>query len=359
MFYNFLLPLLQDLPGTNLLRYITFRTLCALLTSFVLAFFLYPRFIKNFKNLQQPIRKDGPATHILHKQGTPTMGGVIMIATTVFSSVLWGNMLNCYVNAIILLTSFFAVLGFWDDILKVRYHNSKGISAKGKLLFQIVGAMIFCYYIESVRAPDISGKLTFPFFKNFILENSIFLIIFTTFVVVGSSNAVNLTDGLDGLATFPSMLVVLCLGIISYVVGHVVFANYLHIIYVASAGELCIFCGALFGACLGFLWYNAPPAQIFMGDTGSLAIGAALGGLSVIVKHEFVLAIIGGLFVIEAVSVMLQVSSFKLTGKRIFLMAPIHHHFEKKGWNESTVVIRFWIISLVLAMIGLATLKIR
>ncbi len=358
MFYNFLLPLFQNFPGANLLRYITFRTMCAVLTSMVISFLIYPKFIKNFRYFQ-PIRDDGPQSH-LKKQGTPTMGGAVIIVSTVISSLLWGNIINNYVIAIILLTIFFAALGFADDFLKVKYHNSKGISARGKLIFQFLGATLFCCYIESLRSPEIAGLLTFPFFKNFAIHSSIFLILFTSVVIVGSSNAVNLTDGLDGLATFPSMLVVLCFGIISYVAGHVIFANYLNITYIPSAGELCIFCGALFGACLGFLWYNAPPAQIFMGDTGSLSIGAVLGGLSVIVKHEFVLAIIGGLFVIEAVSVLLQVAYFRITGgERIFLMAPIHHHFEKKGWNESTVVIRFWIISLVLALIGLATLKIR
>ena len=357
MFYNFLLPLFQDFPGANLLRYITFRTLCGVLTSLVLSFLIYPKFIRNFRYFQ-PIRDYGPEHQ--KKQGTPTMGGAVIIVSTVISSLLWGNVFNNYFIAIILLTTFFAGLGFADDFLKIRYHNSDGVSARGKLICQFFGAILFCCCVESLRSPEIAGMLTFPFFKNFAIHSSVFLIIFTSFVIVGSSNAVNLTDGLDGLATFPSMLVVLCFGIISYVAGHVVFANYLNITYISSAGELCIFCGALFGACLGFLWYNAPPAQIFMGDTGSLSIGAALGGLSVIVKHEFVLAIIGGLFVIEAVSVLIQVAYFRITGgKRIFLMAPIHHHFEKKGWNESTVVIRFWIISLVLALIGLATLKIR
>lgn len=358
MFYNFVFPALNFISGMNLLRYISFRTMCALLTSLVIGFFLYPNFIKNFKYFQ-PIREDGPQSHIAKKQGTPTMGGAIIIASTILSSFLWGDITNRYLILLMLLTFFYAVLGFLDDFLKIKYKNSKGISGKKKLFFQILIAFIFSYFVELMRAPSIAGCLTFPFFKNFIVNNQYFLLFFTTFVIVGSSNAVNLTDGLDGLATFPSMLAALCLGIISYFVGHFVFANYLQITYVASAGEMCIFCGAMIGSCLGFLWYNAPPAMIFMGDTGSLALGGALGGISVIAKHEFVLAIIGGLFVIEALSVMIQVTYFKIFGKRIFLMAPIHHHFEKKGWIESRVVIRFWIISFVFALIGLATLKIR
>jgi phospho-N-acetylmuramoyl-pentapeptide-transferase len=287
------------------------------------------------------------------------MGGAIIIAGSIISSLLWGDVTNNYLLLLIMLTLSYCLLGFYDDFLKVRLNNSKGVRGKKKFLFQIIIAVIFSYLVETLRTPDIAGHLTFPFLKNFTLHSSMFLILFTTFVVVGSSNAVNLTDGLDGLATFPAMLAALCLGIVSYIVGHVVFSNYLHIVYIASVGELSIFCGALIGACLGFLWYNAPPAMIFMGDTGSLAIGGALGGISVIIKNEFVWAIVGGLFVCEALSVMIQVIYFRCTGRRIFLMAPIHHHFEKKGWTEPTVVIRFWIISFVFALAGLATIKIR
>lgn len=357
MLYNLILSLFS-FSGVNLLRYVTFRTMCALLTSLVISFLLYPFFIRHF-SYSQPIRTDGPASHIVKKQGTPTMGGTVIVAGTIISSLLWGDIFNQYLLALMMLTFAYSILGLSDDLKKVKYKNTKGISAKQKLFFQIIIAGVFSLFVEQLRAPNIVGCLTFPFLKNFVIHSSVFLFIFTTFVIVASSNAVNLTDGLDGLATFPAMLAVLCFGIISYIVGHVVFANYLHITYIANSGELSIFCGALIGACLGFLWYNAPPAKIFMGDTGSLAIGGALGGLSVIVKHEFVLVIIGGLFVVEACSVILQVSYFRMTGKRIFLMAPIHHHFEKKGWPESTVVIRFWIISFILALIGLATLKIR
>ncbi|MDR1361973.1 MAG: phospho-N-acetylmuramoyl-pentapeptide-transferase [Holosporaceae bacterium] len=324
----------------------------------MISFFIYPTFIKKLK-APQPIREDGPISHVLKKQGIPTMGGAVVITATVVSSLLWGDIFNNYLIALLLLSISYALLGFMDDALKVKRKNSRGIRGEKKLFFQVIIAFIFSYSVELMRTPNIMGHLTFPFFKNFVIVNMPLLLMFTTFVIVGSSNAVNLTDGLDGLATFPSMLAALCFGIVCYVTGHSVFAGYLQITYVPSVGELSIFCGALIGACLGFLWYNAPPASIFMGDTGSLAIGGSLGGMSVIAKHEFVLAIVGGLFVIEAMSVMMQVTYFRLTGKRIFLMAPIHHHFEKKGWNESTIVIRFWIISLVFALIGLATLKIR
>ncbi|MDR1375802.1 MAG: phospho-N-acetylmuramoyl-pentapeptide-transferase [Holosporaceae bacterium] len=332
--------------------------MCALLTSLIISFLLYPTFIRRSKH-SQPIRSCGPESHVLQKQGTPTMGGAIIIAGTVMSSLLWGDVRNNYLILLILLTLSYCFIGFFDDISKVKHRNSSGIRGKKKLLLQTAVTLVFSCLVEFLRTPEIAGCLTFPFLKNFTINCGPLLIVFTSFVIVGSSNAVNLTDGLDGLATFPSMLAALCLGIISYMVGHFVFANYLQVAYIASVGELCIFCGALIGACLGFLWYNAPPAMIFMGDTGSLAIGAALGGISVIIKHEFVLAIIGGLFVWEALSVIIQVAYFRVTGKRIFLMAPIHHHFEKKGWTESTVVIRFWIISFVFALIGLATLKIR
>lgn len=358
MFYNFIFQYFQHISGVNLLRYITFRTFCALVTSLIISFLLYPSFIHHDR-FKQPIRSDGPETHILKKKGTPTMGGMIIVIGTLLSSLLWGNLSNQYLWAIVVLTLVYSLLGFIDDILKVKYNSPEGVHGKMKLLVQFIGAVVFSIYVETFRPEALQGHLTFPFVKDITLNLGIFIVLFASIVIIGSSNAVNLTDGLDGLATFPSMLASLCLGIISYIVGHVVFANYLQVAYVPMAGELCIFCGALIGACLGFLWYNAPPAQIFMGDTGSLAIGGALGGISVITKNEFVLAIIGGLFVIEACSVMVQVGYYKLTKKRIFLMAPIHHHFEKLGWSESTVVIRFWIISFLFALLGLATLKIR
>lgn len=358
MLCNFLIPYFSIFQGVHLFKYITFRTMLALLLAFFLSFFLYPVFIKYFKKAQ-PIRLDGPASHLIKKRGTPTIGGVIIVIVSIFSTLCMGDLRNYYLWALIGLAFLYGLIGFLDDYLKIKFSNSKGLPASYKFLLQVIVAILFSYAVECCREPQVFARLTFPFLKNFIIENSIILITFTTFVIVGSSNAVNLTDGLDGLATFPVILVTVCLGIISYVVGHFVFAKYLHIMYVRYAGEICIYCGALIGACLAFLWYNAPPAMIFMGDTGALAIGGALGGVSVIIKHEFVLAILGGLFVLEALSVMIQVLYFKFTRKRIFLMAPIHHHFEKKGWPETKVVIRFWILSFLFALFGLSTLKIR
>lgn len=355
---NFLISYSSFFNGIHLFKYITFRTMLALIMAFFLSFFLYPVFIKYFKR-EQPIRTDGPEAHLVTKKGTPTIGGIIIVFTTIIPTLFFGDLRNYYLWGLIGLTFCYGLIGFLDDYLKIKFQNSKGLEARYKFLLQIVFALIFSYIIELLREPSVAGHLTFPFLKNFTINCSFLLIIFTTFVVVGSSNAVNLTDGLDGLVTFPVILVTVCLGVISYVVGHFIFAKYLHIMYIRYAGEICIYCGALIGACLGFLWYNAPPAMIFMGDTGALAIGGALGGVSIIIKHEFVLAILGGVFVLEALSVMLQVLYFKLTGRRIFLMAPIHHHFEKKGWPETKVVVRFWILSFFFALIGLATLKIR
>lgn len=362
MIYNLLLPYLQHIGGVNLFRYITFRTFCALLLSFFICFLLGPKFINAAKKRQgsgQPIRKDGPVSHIKTKQGTPTMGGALIVATILFVTIICGDLSNIYLIAISLLVLAFSMLGFVDDFMKIKYGNSKGINGKTKLYSQITFSLLFAFFVESARLENLRGHLTLPFLKAVTINLGIMLPLFTSFVIVGASNAVNLTDGLDGLAAVPSMLSAACFCIIAYIVGHSVFANYLRLPYIPNAGELCVFCGAMIGSLLGFLWYNAPPAMIFMGDTGSLAAGAALGGISVIVKQEMVLAIVGGIFVVETMSVILQVAYFKKFKKRIFLMAPIHHHFEKKGWNESTVVIRFWIISALCALIGLATLKIR
>lgn len=345
----------------NLFKYITFRSFCALFSSFLICIFVSPLVIRKFHKWQkygQPIREDGPETHF-KKKGTPTMGGVIIILSTVLATLLWCDLSNKLVISISFLSIGFACVGFIDDYKKLYYNNTNGITARQKLLLQIIFASIFSIYIEALRTPSSFGILTFPFFKNFVINLGIFLPIFTTFVIVGSANAVNLTDGLDGLVIVPIIACAVCFGIFSYVVGHSVFANYLNIVYVKNAGELCILCSALIGAGLGFLWFNAPPAMIFMGDTGSLYIGAIISGISVIIKQEFLLAIAGGIFVLEAISVMIQVFVYKKTGKRVFLMTPIHHHFEKKGWIETTVVIRFWIISVLLAIIAVATLKIR
>ena len=309
--------------------------------------------------IHDPIREDGPSEHIVKKIGTPTMGG-LMILMGIFSGVvLWGDFSNPYNWFLLYIAGSFGLLGAYDDYQKIKKNNSNGISSKKKITIQIILALVGIFILYFYSGSNELQNLYFPFFKNLIINLGWFFIPFYLFVIVGSSNAVNLTDGLDGLATVPVMLVALSFTLISYVVGNTIFSEYLQIQYIPNVGELSIFCGSIVGACLGFLWYNAPPAKIFMGDTGSLSLGGSLAAIAIIVKHEIVLAIIGGLFVLETASVIIQVISFKLTGKRIFKMAPIHHHFEKKGWAESTIVIRFWIIAIILALVGLATLKLR
>ena len=287
------------------------------------------------------------------------MGGLIIILGIFLGTLLWADLTNIYILTVIFVSLSLGLLGFSDDLLKIKLKNSRGLNSKLKLLGQLIISSLAIIILFKYSDHLHLSNLYFPFFKNLVIFMGIFFIPFALFVIVGSSNAVNLTDGLDGLATVPVMLVALSFTLISYLVGNIIFAEYLKIPYIANAGELSIFCGAIFGSCLGFLWYNAPPAKIFMGDTGSLSLGGSLATVAIIVKHEIVLAIIGGLFVLETLSVIIQVASFKLTGKRVFRMAPIHHHFEKKGWPESTVVIRFWIIAIILALVGLATLKLR
>ena len=306
-----------------------------------------------------PIRQDGPIDHIIKKTGTPTMGGVIIIIGILFSTLLWADLTNVYIWTLIFVSISLGGLGLLDDTLKIKYKNSRGLKSRYKFLGQVIIGAITLFILIKYSNHNYLHDLYFPFFKNFIWDMGLFFIPFGLFVIIGSSNAVNLTDGLDGLATVPVMLVALSFTLISYVVGNTIFSDYLKIQYIADVGEISIFCGSIVGACLGFLWYNAPPAKIFMGDTGSLSLGGSLAAVAIIVKHEIVLAIIGGLFVLETASVIIQVASYKLTGKRIFKMAPIHHHFEKKGWAEPTIVIRFWIIAIILALVGLATLKLR
>ena len=330
-------------------------------TSMIVVFIVGNPLINYFsvKQIHNPIRDDGPSEHIVKKIGTPTMGG-LMILLGVFSGVLlWGDLSNPYNWFLIYIAGSFGLLGAYDDYKKIKKNNSSGLSSKFKIVIQIILALIGILIIYFFSESNEINNLYFPFLKNLVINLGWFFIPFYLFVLVGSSNAVNLTDGLDGLATVPVILVAACFAFISYVSGNIVFSEYLQIPYIEGVGEASIFCGSIIGACLGFLWFNAPPAKIFMGDTGSLSLGGSLGAVGIITKHEIVLAITGGLFVLEAISVIVQVVSFKLTGKRIFKMAPIHHHFEKKGWPESTVVIRFWIISIILAMIGLATLKLR
>ena len=361
MLYQFLLNFVDTFSFLNVFKYLTFRTGLSVFTSLAIVLLIGGPFIKFFSNQKifNPIRDDGPEDHIVKKIGTPTMGGVIILFGLLISVLLWADLSNINILFCIYITVSFGLLGAFDDFKKIKYSNSSGISSKLKITLQIllavIGVSLFVYYADF---QDMTN-LYFPFFKNLIINLGWFFIPFSVFVIIGSSNAVNLTDGLDGLATVPVILVAACFAFISYVTGNIVFSNYLQIPYIEGTGEISIFCGAIIGSCLGFLWFNAPPAKIFMGDTGSLSLGGSLGAVGIITKHEIVLAITGGLFVLEAVSVMVQVISFKLTGKRIFKMAPIHHHFEKKGWPESTVVIRFWIISIILAMIGLATLKLR
>ena len=345
----------------NIFKYLTVRTGLSMFTSMIVVFIVGNPLINYFsaKQMHNPIRDDGPSEHIVKKIGTPTMGG-LMILLGVFSGVLlWGDLSNPYNWFLIYIAGSFGLLGAYDDYKKIKKNNSSGISSKLKIFIQIILALIGIFIIYFYSESSEINKLYFPFFKNLVINLGWFFVPFYLFVLVGSSNAVNLTDGLDGLATVPVILVAACFAFISYVTGNIVFSDYLQIPYIEGVGEASIFCGSIIGACLGFLWFNAPPAKIFMGDTGSLSLGGSLGAVGIITKHEIVLAITGGLFVLEAISVIAQVISFKLTGKRIFKMAPIHHHFEKKGWPESTVVIRFWIISIILAMIGLATLKLR
>ena len=361
MLYSFLVSLVDQFTFLNVFKYITFRTGLALMTSMLLIFIIGGPLI-NFlekKKITGPIREDGPEDHIVKKIGTPTMGGALILIGILFGNFLWADLNNPYIWILLFVCSSFGFLGAFDDYLKIKKGNAAGVSYKVKLIVQIILSLVSIFFLFKYTDHPYLNELYFPFFKNLILNLGIFFIPFIVFVIIGSSNAVNLTDGLDGLATVPIMLVALTFSVICYVVGNVVFSDYLQIPFIPNVGEISVFCGSIVGACLGFLWFNAPPAKIFMGDTGSLSLGGSLGAIGVISKHEIVLAIVGGLFVLETVSVIIQVFSFKIFGKRVFRMAPLHHHFEKKGWPESTVVIRFWIISIVLALIGLATLKLR
>jgi len=361
MLYNLILNFVEQYTFLNVFKYLTVRTGLAMFTSMLIVFLIGTPFINFFsaKQILDPIRDDGPTDHIIKKIGTPTMGGVLILIGLFSGIFLWGDLSSSYIWFLIFIVASFGLLGAYDDYQKIKYKNSSGISFKFKIISQILIAVVGILLLKSFSSYDELTNLYFPFFKNLVINLGWFFIPFSVFIIVGSSNAVNLTDGLDGLATVPIILVAGCFALISYVTGHIIFSDYLQIPYIQGVGEVSVFCGSIIGACFGFLWFNAPPAKIFMGDTGSLALGGSLGAVGIITKHEIVLAITGGLFVLEAVSVIVQVVSFKLTGKRVFRMAPIHHHFEKKGWAESTVVIRFWIISIILAMIGLATLKIR
>ncbi len=364
MFYEWLAPMAEDFQPFNLFNYITFRVGGALMTALLISFILGPRMINMLRMRQgkgQPIREDGPESHIIQKAGTPTMGGLLILLSVVVSTLLWGNLHSPFLWTVFLVTVSFGAIGFYDDYLKVSRQNPKGFSGKVKLILEFLIAAVACYVVAGAVTPEdgFNTGLAIPLLKNTWINLGIFFIPFGCLVIVGSANAVNLTDGLDGLAIVPVMIACMSLAFIAYLVGNFNFSEYLGVPFVKGSAEITIFLGAIIGAGLGFLWYNAPPAMVFMGDTGSLALGGALGSTAVAIKHEIVLAIIGGLFVLEAVSVIVQVASFKLTGKRVFRMAPIHHHYEKKGWAEPTIVIRFWIIAIVLALIGLSTLKLR
>jgi len=362
MFYH-LTQVLGDLPGGNLFNYITFRAGGATMTALLLSFILGPWMINALRARQgrgQPIRADGPQSHLTTKVGTPTMGGLLILLASIGSTLLWGNLQNAFLWIALLTTIGFGLIGFADDYLKLRGNSSDGVPGRIKLILEAMIAIVAVLFTSANLPGELATSYAIPFLKDVLLPFGLPLyLIAGLIVIVGASNSVNLTDGLDGLAIVPTMIAAASFGFIAYLVGNAIFANYLQVHYVPGTGELAVFCAALIGAGLGFLWYNAPPAAVFMGDTGSLALGAALGTIAIITKHELVLAIIGGLFVLEAVSVIVQVASFKLTGKRVFAMAPLHHHFEQRGWAESTIVIRFWIISVVLALVGLATLKLR
>ncbi len=362
MLYHILFPLADQFSALNVFRYLTFRTGGAVITALIISFLFGPVLIELLKSRQQggqPIRSDGPESHLLTKQGTPTMGGLLILIALSIATLLWANLTNPFIWACLGVTIAFGTIGFFDDYLKVSKRDSNGLSGRLKLVLQVAIATVATFWIMSNLPPELRTTLAIPFLKNTLLNLGWGFVAFSVLVMVGASNAVNLTDGLDGLAIVPVMIAAGVFAVFAYLVGHTGFAEYLQINYVKGAGELAVFCGALVGAGLGFLWFNAPPAKVFMGDTGSLALGGALGSVSVITKHELVLAIVGGLFVLETVSVIVQVVSFKLTGKRVFAMAPLHHHFEKKGWAESTIVIRFWIIASILALAGLSTLKLR
>ena len=363
MIYNFLYPLADVFGPFNVFRYLTFRSIAAFLTALVLSFVIGGGLIRWLRSKQiqgQPIRDDGPASHLMTKKGTPTMGGLLILISLLVATLLWADLTNRYVWIVLIVTVAFGAVGLWDDFLKVTKRNSRGVPGKVKFGLSIVVAAAAAYYIAQASPVPLRYMLAVPFIKDLLIPLGVVgFVIFAVLVIVGTSNAVNLTDGLDGLAIGPVIMASIVFGLMAYVVGNVIYTNYLYVHHIPRSGELAVLLSALVGAGLGFLWFNAPPAMVFMGDTGSLAIGGALGAVAVVIKHEIVLAIVGGLFVLETVSVIVQVLSYKFTGKRIFRMAPLHHHFEQKGWAEPTIVFRFWIIAAILSMVGLATLKLR
>tara|TARA_Y100000590_G_C15689379_1_gene1002846 strand:+ start:1086 stop:2174 length:1089 start_codon:yes stop_codon:yes gene_type:complete len=362
MFYYLSLYYIQEFSFLNIFKYLTFRSGGALLTSLIISFLFAPIIInwlkKNQKN-KKTVREDLPNNHLVKKIGTPTMGGLLILISFIFSTLLWSDLQNHYIWIVLSITFGFGALGFADDYTKLTSKNKKGLKAGTKLIFQFLISSITLFFLYNLIEHQFINTLAVPFFKDYLIDLGVFFPIFAFFVIIGTSNGVNLTDGLDGLAIVPVIITATCLALIAYLVGNKIFSDYLNIFFIAGAGELSVLASSLIGSCLGFLWFNAHPAKIFMGDTGSLSIGAAIGSISIIIKHEIVLFLIGFLFVIETLSVILQVAYFKAFKKRLFLMSPLHHHFEKKGWHENTIVIRFWILAVIFALIGLATLKLR
>ena len=362
MLFNLTRPFADQFIIFTLFRYLTFRSGAACFTALVVSFWLGPKVIRWLRRVQrhgQPFRADGPERHLVEKKGTPTMGGILILFALTIATLLWVDLRNVYIWPVLFVTLGYGLLGAADDFLKLSKRNTRGVPGRIKLVVQTVVGLIAGIWITVVMRDPMATTLALPVLKGVLLNLGFLFPVFAMLVMLGSSNAVNLTDGLDGLAIVPTIIVAMVFALISYLVGNRIFADYLQLISVPGVGELGVFCAALVGAGLGFLWFNAPPAKVFMGDTGSLALGGALGAVAVCTKHEIVLMITGGLFVLETVSVIIQVYWYKRTGRRVFLMAPLHHHFEKKGWAESTIVIRFWIISMILALAGLATLKIR
>jgi len=362
MFYYFLIPLVEKFNFLNLFNYLTFRAGGALFTAFFFSLIFGHRLISALKKIQkngQPIRKDGPKSHLINKVGTPTMGGMLILLSLFLSILLWCDLNSQLVWLVFSITMFFGLIGAFDDYKKLKSSSPDGIKSSHRLILEFAISFIFIYLLNQIIDKDLINIVFIPFTKGLFIDLGYFYYIFASVVIVGCANAVNLTDGLDGLAIGPIMISALSFAFIAYFTGNSIYSEYLKIPYVSDTGELVVICASLIGAGLGFLWFNAPPAMVFMGDTGSLSVGGTIGAIAVATKHEIILSIIGGIFVLEALSVFAQVISFKLTGKRIFRMAPIHHHYEQKGWSESTIVIRFWIISIILALVGLASLKLR
>jgi len=359
-----LLPLfdyLADFYGPfRVFEYLSLRTILSTLTAFLLALFFGPKFIHSMKENQvaQVVRDDGPISH-LDKAGTPTMGGTLILTSILISNLIWGDLGNKYLWTVLFVTIFFGALGWYDDHLKIKKNNSRGLSPKSKLLWQSIIAIFASLFLFYTAQTDSETALIVPFLKDVSIPLGVFFIFLSSLVILGTSNAVNLTDGLDGLAILPCVMVAGGLGVIGYAAGNTFYSDYLNIPFILGSGEMIVFCGSIMGAGLGFLWFNTYPAQVFMGDVGSLSLGAALGIVAVIIRHEYILIVMGGLFVMEALSVIVQVISFKLTGKRVFNMAPLHHHFELKGWPEPRVIVRFWIITFMLVLLGLALIKLR